>query len=115
MTMLLRRLVPIAVLWAIGVTIFAAISPVAAQTQAEVTQAATARFASADAALNTQWKQTYAHMKGLDAKNTSRGGGFGYAGTLLEGQRAWLRFRELECSIESGRYAGGSIQLTVVA
>ena len=97
------------------VAAFAPISPVAAQTQTQITQSAAARYASADAALNAQWKQTYASMKGLDAKDTSRGGGFGYAGTLLESQRAWLRFREMECSIESGRYAGGSIQPTVVA
>ena len=64
-----------------------------------MTQAAAARYAAADAALNAQWKLTRAFMKSLDAEDTSRGGGFGYWGTLLEGQRAWLLYRDLECSL----------------
>ncbi len=48
------------------------------------------------------WRATPAYMKGRDAQDRSRGGGFGYAAALLESQRAWLKFRDTECVIEGG-------------
>jgi uncharacterized protein YecT (DUF1311 family) len=69
-----------------------------------------ASYAQADAAMTAQWKRTYAYMKGRDAQDTSRGGGFGYAGALLESQRASLKYRDAQCVIEGGQYAGGSAQ-----
>lgn len=90
-------------------TALGAASPVAAQTQTQMNSQAATDWKAADAVMTAQWKRTYAHMKGLDANDTSRGGGFGYAAALLESQRAWLRFRDRECIIEGGRYAGGSM------
>ncbi len=80
------------------------------QTQAEMNRTAGTGYAQADAAMAAQWKRTHAYMKGRDAQDTSRGGGFGYAAALLESQRAWLKFRDTQCVIEGGRYAGGSAQ-----
>ena len=80
------------------------------QSQATMNASAGTSYARADAAMAAQWKRTYAYMKGLDAQDGSRGGGFGYAGALLESQRAWLKYRDTQCVIEGGQYAGGSAQ-----
>ncbi|KQS02412.1 hypothetical protein ASG11_14900 [Sphingomonas sp. Leaf357] len=85
-------------------------APAVAQTQTQMNGEAGAAFAKADAAMAQVWKTTYARMKARDAADTSRGGGFGYAGALLESQRAWLKFRDTECVIEGGEFAGGSLQ-----
>ena len=85
------------------------------QTQAQMTRSAGGSYAQADAAMTAQWKRTYAYMKRRDGQDTSRGGGFGYAAALLESQRAWLKFRDTQCVIEGGQYAGGSAQGMTVA
>ena len=85
-------------------------TPAAAQTQADMNQQAGSAFKAADAAMTAQWKKTYGYMKRLDAQDTSRGGGFGYAGSLLNSQRAWLKYRDAQCVIEGGEFAGGSLQ-----
>lgn len=82
----------------------------AAQTQAQMNARAAAAYKAADAGMAAEWRRTYAYMKGRDAEDTSRGGGFGYAAATLESQRAWLRFRDRQCVVEGGRYAGGSAQ-----
>lgn len=87
----------------------------APQTQAQMTQSAGAAYARADARMTRAWKATLAYMKGRDAQDTSRGGGFGYAAALLESQRAWLKFRDTECVIEGGEFAGGSLQSMTIA
>ena len=92
------------------VALLAFAAPAAAQTQTEMNAQVGNRLRAADTALNAQWKRTYAFMKRRDAQNTSRGGGFGYAAALLESQRAWLKFRDTECVIEGGEFAGGSLQ-----
>lgn len=84
-------------------------APAAAQTQADMNQQAGSAFKAADAAMTAQWKRTYAYMKRLDAQDTSRGGGFGYAGAVLNSQRAWLKYRDAQCVIEGGEFAGGSL------
>jgi uncharacterized protein YecT (DUF1311 family) len=80
------------------------------QTQADMTQCAGAAARRADAEMTRQWNATYAFMKRRDAQDTSRGGGFGYAPALLASQRAWLKFRDTQCVIEGGQFAGGSAQ-----
>ena len=85
------------------------------QAQAQMTRSAGSSYAQADAAMTAQWKRTYAYMKRRDAQDTSRGGGFGFAGSLLESQRAWLKFRDTQCVFEGGQYAGGSAQAMTVA
>ena len=80
------------------------------QSQATMNASAGTSYARADAAMAAQWKRTYAYMKGRDAQDGSRGGGFGYAAALLESQRAWLKFRDTQCAIAGGEFAGGSAQ-----
>jgi uncharacterized protein YecT (DUF1311 family) len=82
-------------------------SPAAAQTQVQMNEAAARGFARADAAMTREWQLTYAAMKRMDAANR---GGFRYAATTLASQRAWLAFRDAECVIEGGEFAGGSLQ-----
>ncbi|MBB5727260.1 uncharacterized protein YecT (DUF1311 family) [Sphingomonas endophytica] len=78
-----------------------------AQTQADMNAQAAASYKTADAAMNAQWPRTYAAMKRRDA--TARDG-FGYAAATLASQRAWLTFRDKQCTIEGGEFAGGSLQ-----
>ena len=87
-----------------------AATPATAQTQAAMNAEAGAAYKRADAAMSAAWRVAYAGMKARDAADRSRGGGFGYAAALLESQRAWLKFRDVECVIEGGQYAGGSLQ-----
>ncbi len=97
-----------------GVTVvvgamFGLTTPVAAQTQADMNDTARFEYTKADAAMNAQWKTTYAAMKARDTKNTSRGGGFGYAAATLASQRTWLAFRDRQCTIVAGQYNGGTM------
>ena len=92
-----------------------AATPALAQTQAEMNRVAGAAFTRADAAMTREWQTTYAAMKRRDAQDRSRGGGFGYAAAMLASQRAWLKFRDTQCVVEGGRYAGGSMQGMVAA
>ncbi|PTW44612.1 uncharacterized protein DUF1311 [Sphingomonas faeni] len=85
------------------------------QAQATMNRSAGTSYAQADAAMTAQWNRTYAYMKRRDAQDGSRGGGFGYAAALLESQRAWLKFRDTQCVIEGGQYAGGSAQGMTIA
>jgi len=92
------------------ITALAMAAPAAAQTQAQMNAQAGNEWKTADAAMTAQWTRTYAYMKGRDAQNGSRGGGFGYAAATLESQRAWIAFRDRQCTIEGGQFAGGSMQ-----
>ncbi|WP_230631959.1 lysozyme inhibitor LprI family protein [Sphingomonas sp. Leaf37] len=85
-------------------------TPAIAQTEAQMNQTAGRQYQAADAAMTRQWQRTYAYMKGRDAQDRSRGGGFGYAAATLASQRAWLQFRDTQCVIEGGEFAGGSMQ-----
>jgi uncharacterized protein YecT (DUF1311 family) len=95
------------------VLLILALLAAAPQTQRDMTQEAGTAYAGADAGMSRQWTATYAHMKGIDARDRTRGGGFGYAAALLASQRAWLKFRDAQCVIEGGEYAGGSAQSMV--
>ena len=81
-----------------------------ATTQVDMNRCAQAKWQRADAAMTREWQASYAAMKAKDAADTSRGGGFGYAAAALASQRAWLTFRDTQCVLEAGRYAGGSMQ-----
>lgn len=81
-----------------------------ATSQVDMNRCAQAALQRADAAMTREWQASYARMKAEDAANTSRGGGFGYAAAALASQRAWLKFRDTQCVLEAGRYAGGSMQ-----
>jgi len=95
---------------ALPLAMLALSQPARAQSQAQMNVQAANELRRADAALNAQWKQTYSRMKDRDAQAALRGGGFGYAQATLASQRAWLQFRDRQCEIEGGEYAGGSLQ-----
>ena len=79
--------------------------------QPELNACAQQDFVSADAALNKQWQETAAVMKALDERDPDRrqDGQPGYFETLLESQRAWLGFRDTQCSAETMFERGGQI------
>jgi len=79
------------------------------------TQRALADYKTADGAMANQWRITNAFMKGKDALDHSRGGGFGYSVALLESQRAWIRYRDTACAVEGGVHAGDVRQALIVA
>ena len=87
-----------------------------AQTQTQMNICAAQEFAASDAELNAQWALTAAAMKALDAgldRATDKQPG--HFETLLEGQRAWLKFRDAQCLSESFKARGGSMQPLLVA
>ncbi len=83
--------------------------------QQEMNWCAGQDYAAADAELNAQWKITAAAMKASDAgfaadgtaKYDSRAG---YFQTLLEAQRAWLRYRDAHCLVSGYEARGGSME-----
>ena len=86
------------------------------QTQMAMNTCASMDFEQADARLNEQWRETAEHMRALDAgidrENDSQPGHYE---TLLEGQRAWLSFRDAECRSEGFMARGGSMQPMLVS
>jgi uncharacterized protein YecT (DUF1311 family) len=79
------------------------------RSQVEMNRCAGLEYTGADTAMTRQWRTTYAYMKGRDAADGPRHDGFGYAQALLASQRAWIRFRDAQCTMERGEFAGGSI------
>ena len=84
----------------------------------------------ADAEHNAQWKVTAAAMKDRDADTTDDDLGFlpcetrslkecladkGSFATLLEGQRAWLAYREAHCRLKGYTFLGGSVRPMMVS
>ena len=69
--------------------------------QNELNACAAKEFRQADALMNAQWKKAEALMKRLDADNPPNadlGQSSNYQ-ALLNGQRAWLQFRDAHCPI----------------
>lgn len=86
------------------------------QYQIEMNLCAARDFESADAALNAQWVETAARMRELDAEvDGEHDKQPGHFETLLEGQRAWLKFRDAQCLSESFMARGGSMQPMLVS
>ncbi len=76
-----------------------------ATTQMELNQCAGAAAAAADAQLNAAYKEIRARLKG-DAETTN---------LLVAAQRAWVAYRDAECSFEASGSTGGSIYPMVYA
>jgi uncharacterized protein YecT (DUF1311 family) len=78
--------------------------------QHEMNVCASKEYQQADAAMNAQWRQTAALMKRLDADdppNPALGQSSNFD-ALVEGQRAWLAYREAYCPIFGS--GGGSMK-----
>lgn len=85
-------------------------------TQQDMNHCARLDYADADAALNQQWRRTAEIMKLRDENFEST---FderpGYFQTLLDGQRAWLQYRERHCVSEGYLFRGGSMEPFMVS
>jgi len=81
------------------------------QTQQRMNFCAALDFGAADAALNAQWELTAAAMKARDIEiDREYDRQPGHHETLLEGQRAWLEYRDAQCRSEGFMMRGGSMQ-----
>lgn len=73
-------------------------------------------YETADGELNAQWSATAAIMRkrdsAIDRAHDSRPG---YFQTMLEAQRAWLRFRDAHCTSEGFHARGGSMEPMLVS
>lgn len=83
-------------------------------TQTDMNICAQRDYEAADAALNAQWKTVYARMKALDADPGNTDGRPGYAPVLLDGQRAWLKYRDAHCVSVGYEARGGSMEPMLV-
>ena len=86
-------------------------------TQLEMNRCAWLEFEEADKALNGQWAKTSAVMKERDADygDLYQDGRPGYFAVLLEGQRAWLKYRQGHCAAEGYEARGGSMEPMLVS
>jgi uncharacterized protein YecT (DUF1311 family) len=99
--------------------------------QQEMNWCAGQDYAAADAELNAQWKITASIMKerdtGMEADfgpinpvtprehAAARMAYTGHFQSLLEGQRAWLVYRDAQCRLEGYSFFGGSAQPMIVS
>ena len=80
-----------------------------AMTQADMNICSYRDYEAADRDMNAQWKITAAAMKSADASGYApEDGRPGYHATLLEAQRAWLKYRDAHCRSDAYRMRGGS-------
>ncbi|MEQ5786897.1 DUF1311 domain-containing protein [Erythrobacter sp. NFXS35] len=88
------------------------------QVQQEMNWCAARDFEVADERLNAQWKETAAAMKARDESFVEYAGDDtreGYFESLLEAQRAWLRYRDAHCRLEGYYARGGSLEPLLVS
>jgi uncharacterized protein YecT (DUF1311 family) len=86
------------------------------QTQSEINLCAAEDARQADAELNRQWAATAAAMKALDEGGyAAQDGRPGYHQALLDAQRAWIRFRDLQCRVEGYAMRGGSAESMMIS
>ena len=87
-----------------------------AVTQMDINACMAQDYRVADSELNRQWVLNVAAAKAQDktrvAQTDKRPG---YHATLLESQRAWLKFRDAQCRIEGYAMRGGSAEPMVVS
>jgi len=85
--------------------------------QQEMNYCAAQDFHAADAVLNAQWKITAEGMKQADRETGPDfdDGRPGYFATLLEAQRAWIKYRDGQCASEGYMFRGGSLEPFIVA
>ena len=90
------------------------------QAQQEMNWCAAQEFDRADKALNRQWAVTASRMKERDDRRESgalpeRDDRPGHFDTLLDAQRAWLKFRDAHCRAEGYYARGGSLEPLLVS
>jgi uncharacterized protein YecT (DUF1311 family) len=80
-----------------------------AMTQSAMTHCASAAFERADARMSAQWAKTAAAFKRVDSDSRAGPWPTKAFDSLLQGQRAWLTYREATCRAVGLINAGGSI------
>lgn len=87
--------------------------------QQEMNWCAAKDYAAVDKEMNNQWARTSATMKARDASMKDylpEGDGRpGYFESLLEAQRAWLKYRDAHCRVDGFTARGGSLEPLLVA
>jgi uncharacterized protein YecT (DUF1311 family) len=76
--------------------------------QIEMNYCAEQAWLRADAELNGAWSMARDYAKGLDSQLSAAERGIFQA--LLDGQRAWIVFRDKTCEAEGGPMRGGSAE-----
>jgi uncharacterized protein YecT (DUF1311 family) len=85
-------------------------------TQMEMNRCAAVDHQREDAAMTAQWRKTLAYMRQQDGNQQSnKDKRPSYGDTLLESQRAWLRYRDTQCAIEGYAARGGSMEPMLIA
>lgn len=81
--------------------------------QMEATGCAFEDYRAADLKLNAQWKKTIAYQRMFDKANFTDSDGLQtWVSGLTDAQRAWIRFRDAQCSWEGlGMRGSGGPQL----
>ena len=85
-------------------------------TQMAMNHCASADHQREDTAMTVQWRKTLAYMRKQDrytTPNTDKRRS--YSDTLLDSQRAWLRYRDTQCAIEGYVARGGSMEPMLIA
>jgi uncharacterized protein YecT (DUF1311 family) len=80
-----------------------------AMTQSAMTHCASAAFERADARMSAQWAKTAAAFKRVDRDSRATPWPTKAFDSLLQGQRAWLTYRDATCRAVGLVNAGGSI------
>ena len=81
------------------------------QTQTDMNMCSGRAFRAAGLAMNRQWDVVSKVMKDLDKKRDQGADDRpGYFATLLESQRAWLKFRDAQCTAEGYYARGGTME-----
>jgi uncharacterized protein YecT (DUF1311 family) len=81
------------------------------QNQAEMNQCAGRDAAEADEDLNLVYKQVVAHFEQMDRDSETTEG----VKRLRAAQRAWVAFRDAQCSLAGYEALGGSMETLLVA
>ncbi|MBB3409132.1 uncharacterized protein YecT (DUF1311 family) [Rhizobium sp. BK316] len=84
-----------------------------AETQADMTSCAQARYDEADKGLNAQYKKTRAAMVAIDKDLDADMKGAEQA--LLKAQRAWITYRDAQCENYGFQARGGTMEPMLVA
>ena len=85
-------------------------------TQMEMNRCASIDYQREDASMTAQWRKTLAYMRAQDRDpNSNSDKRPNYGDTLLDSQRAWLRYRDTQCAIEGYAARGGSMEPMLIA
>ncbi|MCM2473219.1 DUF1311 domain-containing protein [Rhizobium sp. CG5] len=84
-----------------------------AMTQFDMNACAQKDYEAADARLNAQWKLTKTAMADVDSGLDEALKGASKA--LLDGQRAWIAYRDAQCTLAGFEARGGSMEPMLVS